>query len=455
MTPFRKRPFPRALLPAIAAAAALAAPPAEAARPCGRVEDGARARAGGRESLQTLLERLRAQREAVLAEKRAGYQALLAELDQHVAAHDEARLAETRKKLVALGPESVSLFAEGLDPGHEPDEATRRRASSLAEALAEMPTSSITDRLLELARTGSLEGRLNALSVLARSPEPARVVPVLAGLWPSSEGPLRQALLATLAAFGGAEAELVLGEALASADAAVASATLHALASARNASVAPEVAALLGKTRDPARLEGLIAYYRACPEAADKTHVLGLVGIAQDFTVATELRSRILALLPALIDRADSDVRKALRVLGDAPSGEVRDAALVALSLFGDKGARRDLISYFDDQIERNKNWHQNWDARASMLYRIGEYRDALKDWQQALKIAGDDPRARVDPYWLGVARCQAQLGKHKDAAQALERTSLTSQQLADLALDPAFAKMAKDPKYKGVFRIE
>ena len=336
------------------------------------------------------------------------------------------------------------------------DDAGKLRASIVTQALIEMPTRAITSRLIEIAKTGSPDGRLNALRVLGVSPEPERVGTVLVEIYRASHGEQRAAALGALARIGGAENEAILVEALSDPNPEIVRLTLEALASAHNVAIAPKVLALLEKTREALRyVDGFLAYYRACPEVADKHHLLALMRIAQDFTASTDARIRVLELLPQFAEKVDGDVKKELRKTADSPTGEIREAALVALCHLGDKNARRELLAGYDDQIERNKNWSQNFEARANVLYRIGEYRDAIKDYQQALKLSAEDIHARPETAYVGQARCWAQLGKFKDAAQALEKAPISIKQRGELALEPAFAKMAKDPKYKSLFRLD
>jgi tetratricopeptide (TPR) repeat protein len=130
----------------------------------------------------------------------------------------------------------------------------------------------------------------------------------------------------------------------------------------------------------------------------------------------------------------------------------LREGALVVLYLVGDKSSRKELLAKYDEQIERNKDWPDSYAARASVLYRIADYREAIKDYQKAIQLAANDLRARQDTAYMGLARCYAMTNKLREAKSTIEKAPLSAKQLAALKRDPAFAKMVDDPKYKDVF---
>jgi tetratricopeptide (TPR) repeat protein len=134
---------------------------------------------------------------------------------------------------------------------------------------------------------------------------------------------------------------------------------------------------------------------------------------------------------------------------------ELHEAALEALYLVGDKNARRELLQEYDTAIERNKTWPSSYEARANVLYKLHDWREAMKDYQKALQLSVGDIHAHTEESYIGLARCYAQTGKLKEAAQNIEKAPVSMKRLAELAKEPAFAKLAENPKYRGVFKIE
>ncbi|MCH2106786.1 MAG: tetratricopeptide repeat protein, partial [Planctomycetes bacterium] len=101
--------------------------------------------------------------------------------------------------------------------------------------------------------------------------------------------------------------------------------------------------------------------------------------------------------------------------------------------------------------LARSGRWADAWIDIATIEYRIEEYRDAIKHYEQAMKLGRIDTRRQRDVY-LGLARCYAQEKKYKDAQQWLQRAPISRRQLAELADDPDFREMAAHSKYGKTF---
>ena len=410
----------------------------------------------GRQSLQALLARLRQLRDDRLGELRTDVDSVLRAIEIEAQTHHVSGLEEQKKRLVGLGPEVAPLLVEAIDPGEGADDTAILRAATVASALVEQPSPAITARLVEIARNGTPQGRLNAAKALAASPDVARAGEVLGELSRTAQGELRRAALVGLARLGGSESAKAIETSLRSPDPAAVLSTIEALAEARAAAFAPRILELASVTHQATPyVPALLAYYRAVPEVVDKAHLQALVRLAGEVAVGNELRARVLEILPRFEGAFDGEVKKELKQLASSPTREIREGALVALVLAGDKGARKDLLADYDDQIDRNKTWPASFEARANVLYRIGEYRDAIRDYQKSLELSAKDFRARTEDAYIGLAKCYAQQGKLKDAAQTLEKAPISRKQLAELASDPVFAKVAEHKTFGKVFRVE
>jgi tetratricopeptide (TPR) repeat protein len=411
---------------------------------------------GSRLSIQDLLARMKKMREDRMGELRGSVDQVLRALDLEAQTHRPAGLAEQKDRLVALGSECAPLLVDSIDPGDKPDDAARLRASTITQALVEQRSPAITARLVEMARTGSPDGRLNATKALSASPDVERASAVLVEVFRSSQGELRRLALTGIAHLGGAENEKVLSAALSAGDAETIKLCLDALAATHATSFGSKIFRLVSSSRDAAPyVEEILAYYRACPEVADKGHVLALVHLAAELGVTNENRGRILELLPKFSDKFDAEVKKELRVLAGSATREVHDGALVTLYLAGDRSARKELLASYDEQIDKNKQWPASYEARGNVYYRVGEYRDAIRDYQKSLLLASNDIRARTEGCYMGLARCYMQQGKLKEAYQELEKAPLSNKQLVDLGKEPVFQKLADHPKYGKIFKAD
>lgn len=409
---------------------------------------------GSRLTLQELLARMRKMRDDRVGELRGSVDQILRALDLEAQTHRAAGLAEQKDRLVALGAESAPILVESIDPGENPDDTARLRAGTITQALVEQRSPVITARLVEIARTGSPDGRLNAAKALSASPDVERASAILVELFRSAQGELRRVALVGIARLGGAENEKVISTALTAGNAEAIKLSLEALATAHAGSFAPKVLKLAASPRDAAPyVEEILAYYRACPEVVDKSHVIALVHLAGEINVSNENRGRVLELLPKFADKFDGEIKKELHVLSGSPTREVREGALVILYLSGERSARKELLADYDEQIDKNKQWPASFEARANVLYRIGEYREAIRDYQKSLMLAASDIRAHTEGSYMGIARCYMQQGKLKEASGELEKAPLSKKQLGDLAKEPVFKKLVDHPKYGAIFR--
>ena len=236
-----------------------------------------------RGSLQELILRLRQQRDALLGALQGDVQRHLEDIEGHATARDFAGIDAARAKLVALGPEVAPLLVDALDPGTSPTDAQRLRASSIALVLADVRAASITTRVLEIAQSGSPEGRQNAVRVLSTSPEPERAVPVLVGAARGGAPELRGPALNALARLGGPLARTALEEALGDARPEVVRAALNGLAAAKSGDLADRILRITATPGDAFRvLDALLGWYRAVDDTIDSAHVAALVKLAGD-----------------------------------------------------------------------------------------------------------------------------------------------------------------------------
>jgi tetratricopeptide (TPR) repeat protein len=327
-------------------------------------------------------------------------------MEQDATSRSLDALESEKKSLVALGPEVATLLVDTLDPGTQSTDAQKLRSQYITLVLSELKSRAILQRVIDIAQSGSVDGRLNAIAVLGASTDPERAGPVLVGLYRGNFGELRQAALASLARLGGDSNDKVLEEALTDAKPEVVDATLEALAESHKASMAPRVLKILASPAEAIQhLDKILAFYRASPETVDKATLSGLIKVAGEGAASTEQRQKVLDFLPTLADRFDSEAKKEMRALAGSNVKEISEGALVVLALIGDRQARKDLLASYDDAIEKNKNWATSYAARGDVLYKIGDYREAVKDYVHAIQLSAEDLRTRQDGMYIGLAK--------------------------------------------------
>jgi tetratricopeptide (TPR) repeat protein len=428
------------------------APAVTAAVPSRAVSDGD----GERVSLEGLAEHYGAQRDRMLAELRGQVTSLMSEMDQAARVGARKDLERLGERLRALGPGCAPLLLAYLDPGLPARGGELLPPHRVALVLASFPAHGVTEELLAMLTRGSPEGRRNALTVLEKTRHPERVGPAIRALVEGELKSLHEPALLALARIGGADNERFLGERLLGEDLELARLALEAATLARSTGLAGKVRILLASHSAGAPLAlPLAAYFTACEEVGDEEVCTALLDLARDSRTSSEGARALVDLLARLRRHWDSKLKKALKGLTASSDRALAESALVALTLAGDRAARHELLEPYDDRIESQEDWALVWEERAAILYRIEDFKGAIKDYREALATSSRSSRPMTDDY-VGVARCFARMGKLKDAAKWLEGAPLSYMQRRALAEDPVFAELAAHPRYREeVFRLD
>lgn len=422
----------------------LAAPSAPAA---GAVVD-------GRGSLQEFLLKARAQRDALLSSLKDRTDGILREIDAASVGRDLPALQSLRDRLAGVGVEATPLLLPRIEPGATANDAQKLAARTVTGALEQLAPRAFTDELVKMAQNASPDGRANVIRVLGSAPDNAPAAAALAALWKNGPVEARNAALASLARMGGALADQTLDEAFKDPRPEIVKAAVDAVVDSKSATHAPRILAIVKNPNEAGRnVDGLVRYYASVPEALGEQHVLAIVAFAMDPAPRPEDRQRLLESLAPQAKAFTSDIKKSLRKLADMPGATTRESALVLLAIGGDGKAKRDALADYEDQIQRNPDWAQSFEARAGVLYRMQEWKEARRDYEKALELSARDLRAKQDGAFIGIARCWMQEGKVKEAADTLKKAPVTPKQLAELARDPLFAPMLESAKHRDVLQ--
>lgn len=406
-----------------------------------------------RESLQSFLARARRERDTMRAKLSAEVNAILLEIESLAGKKLMRQAAEKRLQLIELGEECASLLVAQLDPGNVGTDSQIFRARQVAIALEEIVSYAVTEELVRIAQTGSTEGRQNALQVLAKSPEPERVIPAILEIFERGSGKVRQTALVTLASLGGDEAVAVFGRALADEDPEIVALALTSLAQTGNTGAAQQVLGVLLGPRAADHVQGLLAYYEAVPEVLTENVSVAFIALLGDGELKTSSRVYVLDALRQIEFDASLEFKKEVKELTFAGSRQVSDAALTLLAALGDKNARRTLLKPYHDQIEKNKTWQDAYLQRGDILYKIRDYRSAIDNYKDAIKV-GSRSATQPAPY-LGLAHCYACLGRFKDAAKYLDDAPVSIVTLRKLAEHPDFREMSEHKKWRRSFHLK
>ncbi len=389
---------------------------------------------------------------------------IVAQIDDLKASRTGPRSNEKRQKLAELGPMALPLLVPYLEPGKKFNRKTVFRSQLIADLLRDTPAATTTDALLELASTGSAQGRLNALLALESTPEPKRVAPVVVsiaksdrsdGLSPDAEQTVINAAFCTLALLDDQDARRFIAESVRSSDQTLCAGALVALAGAPAETSAPQILEFLSNFKDAKPVASAIADYYEQHDALldDPEHARALGSIAIHETTPSEPRIRMFDTLRVTDAKIGSPIKRGVEPFRDASRPDMRVAAQMLLARLKDRGAKNELFNDLNSQIKQNKKSitaHQN---RAELYHAIGDWSAAERDWRVVMKqIAADDlARSRKEPY-VGLARALARLRKFKEAASYLSQGPISVDELQALGNDRDFRAM-RESRYKEVFQ--
>ncbi len=406
-------------------------------------------------SLEQLLARYKAKREVLFESYRARIGALVMDIEAAYESGEKKHLKSFRESLLELGPAASPLLVTWLDPGASPSAPKRGRAGQIVVVLSQMSTRAVTPELLRQLEHGSPDGKRNALAVLAFSDDPGRVGPVLRQLFAKAEDSERGHVLAAIANLGGPGNEAFLSEVLADKDPELVKLAIGALTETKASSAAEHILELIKAYQVAApHTPEIVAYYRACPQALGEEACDELLTLAERLSSQRADAVLILGLLADSTDHWGSKLKRRLKDLSESSSAKVVEAALIALARDGDRSAKKKLLEPLDDRIKKNDLLPSAWLKRGDVRYAIGDYKNAIKDFNKTLEL--NKERGRVQPeLFIRLAKAYAQLGKLKDAAQWLSGAPISISQLRALAEDPVFAKVVASSKYRHVFHLK
>lgn len=422
-----------------------------------------------RRSLEALLREVRLEHTRAAVALRPKVAELVKEIDGLRASRAGRESRTKLEALERLGRPALELIVGFLDPGKKVTRKTVFRAQLLAGFLREHPDATTTDRLLALVRSGSLHGRLGALEALETTTEHGRVSPTLIALASgehlddlskSDRESVRRAAFCTLAMREGPTAKTFIAQALRSQDPNLCAGALSAMAEAPAESTAADVLAFLQGLEekdsvDPALASAIADYYEVHADLlidVDHARALGAVVVIPE--LPSEPRTRIFDALRVTDAKVGTKVKRAAEPFADMSRPELRMAARLFLARLKDRGAKRDLLDPFDDEIKRNKNSIAAHSDRAKIYHAIGEYGAAERDWRFVMEqMAKDDlTRSRKEPF-IGIARALARLKKYREAASYLSQGPISVDELKALGKERDFLAMA-ETRYGDIFQF-
>jgi tetratricopeptide (TPR) repeat protein len=390
------------------------------------------------------------------AERDAERQRLAPRVEELVGKLGTSRTPSDTKKIFgeldALGSEAAPLLITYVDPGANPKPDKERQASEVTAWLIHARNPGVFDELVRLAQSASPAGRVNALRALAHEPDSARALAALRALYPTVSGSLRAECVRALAEHDRGDPLLIA--ALSDTHSEVLAAAVRALRDEPRKKPRPEVLALLGDANRGADVLNELVDYCCFPgQELEEETVLSLVRFACRADLAVDARLKVMEGLPSFGLNLTNRLRKELEPLLSSSDSALRESALVALVLLKDGKAKRDLMKFYDDQVDQNPAWPLAYQRRGDVELKIGEYKDAVRDYLDAIRLHKDSAKLPGNrDLWVNLARAYVKDNKLKPAADALEEFGMSSDLRRALKLDPDFQPLVEHTKYKSLF---
>ncbi|MCI0589686.1 MAG: HEAT repeat domain-containing protein [Planctomycetes bacterium] len=372
---------------------------------------------------------------------------LAARVDSILAASDSGGDSEAVQALLGLGPEAGRFLLPHLDPPEGGGDRTRSSRLA-AEALIRLAPAEARGEVLRILRGGSPHGRIHAARVLGAIGGEEAATGLLEALG-SPDADLRRAAIEALGRMRHAAASGRLAVLLSSADASLVRPILLALRSIANPDAVPAVAIFLDSGLATPHLGEALDYLVAVKGKAALPSLLRLLRSNPNAGNAILL----LRATGGIAAPGDRDAIAALREFVDearSRTWDVRAEAAVALSALGEEGGAKGLLREYHAWISNNSRLPGPYAERGGFYLRLGRWGEALRDYQEAIRLAkneGTDARWFVD-----AARALCRLNREREAVSFLKRSGLSPRELARYRDLPEFEELRRSEKYRDLW---
>ena len=318
-------------------------------------------------------------------------------------------LDETIAQVAALGDGTVPILLEYLSPDSI-DQASHHLAANSARVLTLLEPAGFLDPLLELLEQGRTGPRQLALSLLGHT-EHRRAATAIAELFPKLGDSERAEALDAMRRL---QSDLLAGpatELLAAEESRMRHAALRYLTAVGTVTARDQVIAALRAEAVDRLLPDYIAFFARLVRE-DATATDALLPLVRGVRLDPE---DLVELVTALGDIAPKGHAAARAILSDIiklDTSRLGIAAALSLQRLGDESGKKDLFEELRRKINRRRSYGDYYADRADAHAAFEQWRDAAKDYEQAIKHSRTPTRRAL--FYLQIARCEA----HRDNAQ-------------------------------------
>ncbi len=349
---------------------------------------------------------------------------------------NQSVLDDAIQKAAKLGDSVVPLLLEKLQPA-QGGSTSRNLASNCRRVLSYLDPGSFVDALAEMARGSHDIARTEAIILLGHADVPQSAT-VLTDLIDTASESNRLLIIRSLRQLRSATAAPKIVPLLGSNDRRLREEVLAYLIAAKASSVADTVVQALTTEGDDRLLPSFIDYFATCT----KQHVAAtealLPLLSRERIDWQDTRTLVTALATVSPKGYEKTIRKLHELIDGNDTSSLAVQAAVTLRSLGDKQGISRLNRTLDDKIRRRKRDAGLYEQRASLLFAIGEFSDALNDYEKILNYS--EGAAMTRRAYVGLIMCESRRRKIQNVVKHMKASGMAQEDFDLLAeQDEAF----------------
>ena len=342
-------------------------------------------------------------------------------------------------EIVGLGAGVSTILLEYLTPANATPESMNR-SDNAARILARLDPGDFTDTLIDLASSSSESARRNALTLLGHAGNRQAEAALIDRLANLADPERRLAVdgLARMASTRGVEAAAPY---MASPDHVLRQRVLvYATLADRDGVAVDAIRSAFSSEPNAQLLSSYVSYFERHVEA-DAAVAEALVPLTAGTQLSYAEQRRLMQALGKIAPAGHAPTIAALETVIEATdnAGPLEIAAALSLQKIGEKGGVKTVDRRLDQAIKRQRNDSDAYANRANWFCELGEWRNAIRDYEAAIKHSKSGSRKSM--FHLMIARCEAHRGKWTRVRSALRDSGASRRAIErEAAGDPEFA---------------
>lgn len=333
-------------------------------------------------------------------------------------------------KASKLGDSVVPLLLEKLQPA-QGGSASRNLASNSRRVLSYLDPGSFVDALAEMARGSHKIARTESIILLGFADVPQSST-VLTDLIDTASEANRLLIIRSLRRLRSPEAAPKIVALLGSTDRQLREDVLAYLIASKASSVVDTVVQALTTESDDRLLPSFIDYFATCCEQDVAATEALLPLLSRERIDWQDTRTLVAALATVAPKGHEKTIRKLHELIDGNDTSSLAVQAAVTLRSLGDKQGITRLNRTLDDKIRRRKREAALYEQRASLLFAIDEFSDALSDYEKILNYS--EGAAMTRRAYVGMLKCESRRKKIQNMVKHMKASGMTQEDFDSLA---------------------